>query len=148
MQVPTDPRLPLSPPPAPPTLPQLSQLANTTRPWRWLLTLLIVVVGALALTPAPAVELGLGWDKMNHLLAFASLALCALLGYRAPRALQLGLLAALLAYGGLIEVLQQFVPTRSAEWADLLADAIGIGIGTLVSALLLHACRGHATSGR
>ncbi|RZA07387.1 MAG: VanZ family protein, partial [Proteobacteria bacterium] len=43
-------------------------------------------------------------------------------------------------YGGLIEVLQSLTPDRSAEWADLLADGIGLGVGWLlarVSALLI-----------
>ena len=38
---------------------------------------------------------------------------------------------ALLAYGAAIELLQLQVPNRSAEWADLGADAIGIGLGAL-----------------
>jgi len=121
-----------------PTSLYLHRIANATRPWRWLLALLVVAVALLALTPAPPVELGVGWDKLNHVLAFTALALCAALGYRTPRALQLVMLAALLGFGGLIEVLQQYVPNRSAEWGDLRADAIGIGIGALVAACVLR----------
>jgi len=40
---------------------------------------------------------------------------------------------ALLAYGGAIEVIQLFVPGRSCEWGDLLADAIGISLGVLLA---------------
>ena len=36
------------------------------------------------------------------------------------------LLAGLLTYGGMIEVLQSFTPDRMAEWADLLADALQV----------------------
>jgi VanZ family protein len=46
-------------------------------------------------------------------------------------------LAALLAYGGLIEILQSLTPYRSAEWADLLADGLGLAIGLLVARVSL-----------
>ncbi len=39
------------------------------------------------------------------------------------------LLAGLLAYGALIEVLQSFTPNRSADWRDLVADAVGLALG-------------------
>jgi VanZ family protein len=45
---------------------------------------------------------------------------------------------ALLAYGGLIEVLQLFVPNRDGEWGDWLADAVGIGIGALLAVAWLR----------
>jgi len=44
----------------------------------------------------------------------------------------------LLVYGGLIEVLQLFVPGRSAEWGDLLADGIGIVFGIGLAAFVLR----------
>jgi VanZ family protein len=47
----------------------------------------------------------------------------------------------LLAYGALIEVLQSFTPTRSAEWADLLADSAGIALGLLLVATWLRLAR-------
>ena len=39
------------------------------------------------------------------------------------------MLAGLLTYGGMIEVLQSFTPDRMAEWADLLADTLGLALG-------------------
>ena len=39
------------------------------------------------------------------------------------------LLAGLLAYGGMVEVLQSFTPDRMAEWSDLMADALGLALG-------------------
>ena len=107
--------------------------SRRTRLWRWLLWLLAAVVAVLALTPAPPQQLSLGWDKLNHLAAFAALAVCAVFGYRGSVALRLCVLSALLAYGGAIELLQQLVPNRSAEWHDLLADGIGIGVGALLA---------------
>ena len=41
----------------------------------------------------------------------------------------MALLAGLLAYGALIEVLQSFTPNRSADWRDLVADAVGLALG-------------------
>ena len=35
----------------------------------------------------------------------------------------------MLAYGGLIEVMQSFTDYRSAEWADWLADGLGLLLG-------------------
>jgi VanZ family protein len=91
--------------------------------------LLLVVVSYLALTPKPLVGLESGLDKVAHLLAFTALAFSGYLGFPASRGMRTALPFALLAYGGLIEVLQLFVPGRSAEWGDLLADGIGIGVG-------------------
>ena len=107
------------------------------RTWRALLVLLIVAVSYLALTPHPPAGVDTGWDKLNHMSAFTALALCAHLGYPASRRARGVLLGALLAYGGLIEALQSFVPGRSAEWGDLLADAVGIASGAALAAVVL-----------
>lgn len=106
--------------------------------WRWALLLLAGLVAVLALTPAPPRQLDLGWDKLNHVFAFAALALCAAFGWRSSRAARLAVLLALLAYGGAIELLQRLVPNRSGEWADLGADVIGIGLGALFAWLWLR----------
>ena len=91
--------------------------------------LLFVVVMVLALMPQVPTEFSTGWDKMNHALAFCALAFAWRLGFPGGgwRWVQLGL--ALLATGGAIEIAQYFVPGRQSDWADLLADAIGAGIG-------------------
>jgi VanZ family protein len=127
-------------------LPILEQLARAiagataaARTWRTLLLLLVVAVSYLALTPAPPERLDTGWDKLNHMLAFTALAFSAYLGYPAHRGTRLLLLFALLAFGGLIEVLQLFVPGRSSEWGDLLADSIGIACGAVIAAYVLRA---------
>ena len=106
--------------------------------WRALLLVLLCVITLLALAPAPPEEASLGWDKLNHFAAFAALAVVAALGYaRATLAVALGLLG----YGALIELLQALTPSRSADWADLLADGLGIGIGLLIAALLTQLAR-------
>lgn len=99
--------------------------------WRTVLALLLAVITWLALTPAPPPEAELLWDKLNHFAAFASLALVGFMGLQrrwVPVAL------GLLAYGGLIELLQSALPARVGSWADLLADGIGIGLGLLLAA--------------
>lgn len=107
--------------------------------WRALLLLLIVVVSYLALTPEPPASITLGWDKLNHLAAFTALAFSAYLSFRASRVTLLILLIGLLAFGGLIEILQLFVPGRSSEWGDLLADSIGIACGAFIASSALWA---------
>ncbi|OYU91320.1 MAG: VanZ family protein [Burkholderiales bacterium PBB5] len=86
--------------------------------------------------PTPPAQVSLGWDKLNHASAFATLAVVVTLGW-GRRWLRHALL--LLAYGALIEVLQAMTPTRSAEWADLLADGVGLTTGLLLVAGLLAA---------
>jgi VanZ family protein len=96
-----------------------------------------VVVLYFALMPAPPRTLDTGWDKLNHTLAFASLAFCACFsGSASPRRLVTAALL-LVAFGGMIELLQSQIPGRDAEWGDLLADAIGTSVGML-SALSLR----------
>ena len=104
-----------------------------TQAWRWLFWVLAAAVGLLALMPAPPQQASLGWDKLDHLAAFAALALCAVFGWRGSRAERLAVLVALLAFGGAIELLQLVVPNRSGEWSDLLADGVGIGLGALLA---------------
>lgn len=119
-------------------MPEPLRLALTADPraapwWRAVLALLLAVISWLALTPAPPPEAGLLWDKLNHFAAFASLAVAGFMGFqRRWLAVALGLLA----YGGLIEVLQSFTPTRVGDWIDLLADGIGIGLGLALAATL------------
>ena len=94
--------------------------------WTWAFVVCAVAVLVLSLMPAGVRLPDTGWDKSNHLLAFFALASTGLMAYPKRPAI---LLASLLAYGGMIEVLQSFTPDRMAEWADLLADALGLAVG-------------------
>lgn len=98
------------------------------RSHKWTLALIACVIAVLTLSlmPAPPPTLNTGWDKSNHLLAFVTLTWFALHAF--PQRLK-SVLLGLLAYGALIEILQSFTPSRSAEWLDLLADAVGILLG-------------------
>lgn len=74
-----------------------------------------------------------GWDKSNHLLAFAVLTI---LDCRTFPDRVAAVLVGSVLYGGLIEVLQSFTPHRSAEWGDLVADALGVIVGCGLVVLL------------
>jgi VanZ family protein len=110
-----------------------------TSVWRVLLILIAGAVAFLALSPAPPVLIDTGWDKANHMLAFGTMAFTAFLSCRSSNAKRVLLMGLLFAYGGLIEILQASVPNRSADWADLLADTVGIAAGAAVAALVLFA---------
>ena len=115
----------------------LQQLLSTClaarRAWRWALATLFMAVSYLALTPDPPPYIDTGWDKANHLLAFGALAFAARFALPPARWQGTLIVLALLGYGVLIEVLQSFVPGRQAEFADVLADGVGIGVGVLVA---------------
>jgi VanZ family protein len=109
--------------------------------WRWRLAggLILLVILAAAVAPAIFPWLAGGGtslpnvDKWMHGLAFAMLALWFTGQYARSSYVRIAIM--LLTYGLLIEVVQSFVPYRSAEFADLAADAAGIGIGLLIAAL-------------
>lgn len=109
------------------------------RGWRAGLGLALLAVAWLAVDPAPPPAADTGWDKSNHVLAFAVLAwLGSLAAWPHPRR-RLVVAAGLLGYGLLIEAVQSQLPARSAEWSDLVADAVGIACGLLAAAPCLRA---------
>ncbi|AOF88157.1 vanZ like family protein [Hydrogenophaga sp. RAC07] len=66
------------------------------------------------------------WDKGQHTFGFGWLALVGLLAYsHRPSTM----IIALLAYGGVIELLQAATGWRYGEWLDFLADGVGVLIG-------------------
>ncbi|MEO8015758.1 MAG: VanZ family protein [Polaromonas sp.] len=97
--------------------------------WRLAFGACVLAVLVLALVPTDVPIPSTGWDKSNHLLAFSVMAL---LGMRAFPGRTMAVLAGLLAYGILIEVLQSFTPSRSADWRDVVADAVGLALGWAV----------------
>jgi len=101
--------------------------------WRGLTLLMTLAVLYLALSPSPPRQMDTGWDKSNHALAFASLMVAGFFGYASSRARLVGLWLALLALGAGIEIAQTYVPNRSGEWQDLLADALGLALGWLLA---------------
>jgi len=119
----------------------LATVTHARRPWQVLLFALTAVVLYLALTPAPPKQIDLGWDKLNHATAFAALTISGCFGFPSSRRTVLLLLLAVLALGGLIEILQAYVPGRSSDWFDLLADSVGMLCGVVVALPLLWLTR-------
>ena len=103
--------------------------------WRGLLLVAMLAMLVLCLAPASAPLPTTGWDKGNHALGFAVLAL---LAHRAWTGRTLMVLSGLLAYAALIEILQSFTPDRSAEWGDLWASGIGLLIGEVLARGMWH----------
>lgn len=121
----------LPPPPAAPDPTALPPNAASTRLWRVVLGVLALSIAGLALTPDPPPQVDTGWDKTNHLAAFAALGWAAR-GAAGPAPVAAWRwLAGVMAYGVLIEILQTQVPGRHAEMADLVADAVGLVAGWL-----------------
>lgn len=103
-----------------------SALPSKARRWMlagWCLAMLASLV--LALMPVQHLQWPLfnWWDKAQHALAFALLTGWALLLWP-QRAFRVGL--AMLAFGAWIELAQGLTGWRFAEWADWLADAVGV----------------------
>lgn len=93
----------------------------------WLAALSVLALSLLPVsTPLPST----GWDKSNHVLGFAILAVLGNLGYRCQ---ELRIAIGLFAFGALIELLQGLSGYRFAEWGDLLADVIGIVLGMVMA---------------
>lgn len=109
---------------------------NARRAWAAALAVATVAVFALAVQARPEPEMSVGWDKGDHLLAFGTLAFVGVfaLGGRRRAALWVG--AGLLTLGLLIEGVQYFIPTRSCDWDDVVADAIGIALGLALATLV------------
>lgn len=89
---------------------------------------LAVIIAVLTLAPMPSGGPA-GSDKLYHVLAFACLAFP--LPLVRPR-LALWVILGVIAYGGVIEVIQPFFG-RQAEWADLIADGIGAILGASIA---------------
>lgn len=71
------------------------------------------------------------WDKLLHFLTYAVFAALACRAVREERHLFYACLG-IIAYGGLMEVLQSFMPERVMSGYDFLANTLGVVVGALV----------------
>lgn len=113
--------------------------------WYGFGALLLLAVAVLSLMPMPSTGVN---DKLSHLVTYFTLAgwFSLLAGKRSALAWTL---AAVIAYGGLIELLQALTSYRQPEWADMLANSLGAATGiwlhfTPLRRLLLVVDRGLA----
>jgi VanZ family protein len=99
------------------------------RVWWWVFAALLIGGLAWAVRPLAPGQGPENWfpsaDKVHHLWWFA---LLFWIGHRAGLRPAWVLACGLLAYGLGMELAQGLTPTRSASWADVLADSVGIGL--------------------
>ena len=96
------------------------------------LALAVLVLSLLPIQKLPSVPT---WDKLNHLIAYASL--MAWFGQLFP-ARRVGVAIACVAFGVMIEILQPIVSNRYFEVGDIAANAIGAALGWLAMATPLR----------
>lgn len=110
-----------------------ASLAGFFSPW-WGLLFLAAIVGVtgFALWPGNSrMAALLGWHVVNHLFAFIVLTMLARAAW--PHFKRIWLFVILMAYGGLIEVLQSLpIINRSMSFYDWMVDAVGILLGLLL----------------
>lgn len=109
--------------------------------WRLLAVVTVAAVSWLAFTPNPPPAADLGWDKANHFTAFGTLAFLGMQCLRPRAGRAWWVLAALLVFGVLIELVQSQIPGRDADAQDVLADMMGAVMGLAVHAVALWAVR-------
>jgi VanZ family protein len=92
--------------------------------------------------PGPPVELDFPIDKIEHAIAFAILQVLALRAFRyelpgiLPRGMPWIAAATSTVVGAALELYQLTVPNRSAEFMDLVSDAVGAGIAAAITVRL------------
>jgi len=86
---------------------------------------LVIAVIALSLMPPPTLPPINHLDKLEHFIAYFVLMGWFAQIYHTPRQ-RLYCMIGFLLLGGLLEVLQGLGETRQADWADALANSIGV----------------------
>lgn len=105
--------------------------------WRLAFAAALVVVLVLFSVKQPEVATVIINDKVAHAIIFFVLA--ALAWFAFPRQRMIGRLGiALVAYAAITECMQLFIPWRQGDFADLIADAVGILVFIGLSAHFGH----------
>ena len=104
--------------------------------------IIILILTGLPGSVFPRVKPVVGFDKVVHFFMYAVFAFACVWGYRKQYVARdmsykkkalLVALAVSIAYGGLTELMQEyFVPMRTGDWIDFLADTMGTLSGILV----------------
>lgn len=95
------------------------------RAWQGLILLLVLAIGTASLLPIPSMTVAPGVDKLEHFIAYFTLAL---LGSGIVTRERLWIvMARCFAFGAAIELLQGLLTSgRMADWADILANGLGV----------------------
>jgi len=97
-----------------------------------------VVIGVFSLVPdekPPTNSTGSITEQLDHMFAYGILMSFCLLGFGQrfpPAVIALGLLA----YGGILELLQYEIPSRDPEYLDVVANSLGIFAGWVLATIL------------
>ena len=103
----------------------------------------VALVTFASLLPAGGALVG-SYDKSAHLMIYAIFAILAFrLGVTARHYVYL--CVGIIAYSGLLEVAQSFVPGREMSALDLLANTLGVLLGVLVCRITASRSRGAVT---
>jgi len=90
----------------------------------------VVAILYLATTTQEIKPLEHTWDKANHFIAFTTLYILLSLAYQ-NLSLRIKALI-LIGFGIMIEIVQSFIPGRDFSGFDVIADSIGIFIGSVL----------------
>jgi len=90
----------------------------------------IVAIMYLATTTQEIKPLEHSWDKANHFIAFMTLYILLSLAYQ-NLSLKIKALI-LIGFGIFIEIVQSFIPGRDFSGFDVIADTVGIFIGSVL----------------
>ena len=88
----------------------------------------VLAIVALSVFPGPSGLPLQTSDKLQHLLAYALVAICVPLGF-ARRSTRCSWVLGLFALGCALEIAQAFLPGRHAAMLDVLANGMGIAVG-------------------
>ncbi len=119
-----------------PMLEPIARIAGS-RWLRWLGAACVVAIAVLSLVPRPLVGAngGVVHGPIQHVAAYLVAAVLIGLGSRRRPNLAI-LVAALAAYSGVLEVLQNWSPGREPGWAGVLASGFGAIVGAALVAVV------------
>ncbi|HEU0224621.1 MAG TPA: VanZ family protein [Steroidobacteraceae bacterium] len=103
------------------------------RAWQGLILALVLAIAAGSLLPMPSLAVTAGVDKLEHFIGYFTLAL---LGAGIVTRERLWVvMARCFAFGAAIELLQGLLTSsRTADWADLAANGLGVAAAWAVAA--------------